>query len=650
MRLASIITAAAPLALHALPGVAQAAALERRQPGNGLPGSYVFRGDGRYPAEIRVDGGLRPQGGDYHNDDEAFSTARHFYAGPNGCGLDDFDTPGFVFRTAYVSLAHELEVAETYGDWLYEARATPNILDEGYPESEVFALGGIHWRQIRRYRQLRDLRGNATPNSGWIDNPEYDAATYNNPQLAPLCYVTTDVPHELQGWDEDDDGVSDTSEADDDRFQAAMEFMDNLEMDALVGDFPFEWRRYDTPANPAAVPGRPLEMQPPAVDAGEDEGEPPGVRVGVRVRAAQLTVQRPGMHLLAHYLSMGPVLLDQMFPRAHEVVEELARDVQRQGACALPHFYSTRALGPRGGMFSPHDHGRHHGPPPGALADASPAPAKDGHGCCRAAANLRKALISGPGMLYNACTHFDALEFYIRLGNWDYQGTWDSLIADFGNGSKHTIVSSPDPGFEAWQRIDLQQTFGEATVPVARLQSIGIIQMHDATFGNDRWFLRSIQLEGRCAGSLTRRALYKFNNINDSPDASNAAWGKGETVWSGKIEPRDDWRTPILCDAFSKLQVDFTMSNAVDAGTWDDLYLRFGSEDPDRDVLIAEKPSHGDSFSREVSLRRVFGKSPVPVREIRYFNVHSHAHMPGWDADWWKMGGESEPNGATRRR
>lgn len=231
---------------------------------------FVYRGDGRSPREIRDTGGFRPQGDGWENSDSSFDLDRHYTAGPNGCGLDEFDEPGFVFRTAYVSTALEQPTAESYGQWLYEVRATPNILDNDFNEGEVLALGGIHWRQVRRYTRMRDTTENRVDETRWIDNPDYDAETYERGPNASRCRVSTTFPGVLAGnsgsSDSDSDSDDESGESNPRRlFNAADIYMDRTPgMFELYGEFPPNFRQY---APLDSIPGPDHPAPPEAADA-----------------------------------------------------------------------------------------------------------------------------------------------------------------------------------------------------------------------------------------------------------------------------------------------------------------------------------------------------------------------------------------------
>lgn len=247
--------------------------LDRRRPNpdNG----FVYRADGRSPQEIRNSGGFQPQGPDWHNYEDALSINRHYDAGPNGCGLDDSDTPGFVFRTAYVSVARTTATALRYGSWIYEIRATPNMLGaDGFAEDEVFALGGVQWRQIRRFAPVRDPGSDGrVEESAWVNNADYDLELYERSRNAADCRITeeddTRFPRALIGGtdpysDSDSDDESNEVDGYDRRRQAAIGFFDDLAMFALVGDFPPVFAQ---PAPRTDVPG--AEGNAIHVDRGE---------------------------------------------------------------------------------------------------------------------------------------------------------------------------------------------------------------------------------------------------------------------------------------------------------------------------------------------------------------------------------------------
>ncbi|KAM3503243.1 hypothetical protein MY10362_004324 [Beauveria mimosiformis] len=287
---------------------------------------YVYRGDNRAPSEIRGTGGFRPQGDDWQDHDECFDLNRHYEAGPGGCGLDEWRPDGYVFRTAYVSVALQRPTSETYGYWLYEMRRMPSILDNNDAEGEVMALGGIPWRAVRRYARMSGNPGddNRVDESMWINNPDYNEALYETGPSARFGQVNDVFPGALnhradEPMSEDSDSDSnsiDSNETWDDepstsnasrrRFNAADIYMDQ-EPGAydLYGPFPPEWTQY---APNDAVPGPDAAL-------------------------LQLRMDDHVGGLLNHYVDMGAQALDQLFPDGDQVIRELFQ-AQPPAACS----------------------------------------------------------------------------------------------------------------------------------------------------------------------------------------------------------------------------------------------------------------------------------------------------------------------------
>ncbi|RDA89834.1 putative heat-labile enterotoxin [Ophiocordyceps camponoti-saundersi (nom. inval.)] len=196
-----IILSTAPLWLSWL-GAGGAVHVRQQPAPSDAVGEFVYRRDYRGPNVIKQAGGFRPQGADWELDEEAFSIDHHYRAGPNGCELDGDDDATSSFRTAYVSVSRGLVTSASYGRWVYEIRATPNILDdqwpESYPDGEVFALGGIPWPQVKRYARIKYPNASRPiDESDWKLNPGYDRWLYERPTYAPAYKVSTDFPRAL---------------------------------------------------------------------------------------------------------------------------------------------------------------------------------------------------------------------------------------------------------------------------------------------------------------------------------------------------------------------------------------------------------------------------------------------------------------------
>ncbi|RCI11098.1 putative heat-labile enterotoxin [Ophiocordyceps polyrhachis-furcata BCC 54312] len=208
-------------------------------------GEFVYRRDYRGPAVIKQAGGFRPQGSDWELDEEAFSIDHHYRAGPHGCELDDAGDAPSSFRTAYVSASRKLATGAGHGGWVYEIRATPNILDdrwqESYPDGKVFALGGIHWHQVKRY--ARRKAAEPVDEVVWMRNPDYRQWLYERPDYAATYRVSTEFPRALSLGEvgDEQDGLMQRP-----LFLTAQRYVADEAAD-LVGDFPFSYEEKQMP-------------------------------------------------------------------------------------------------------------------------------------------------------------------------------------------------------------------------------------------------------------------------------------------------------------------------------------------------------------------------------------------------------------------
>ncbi|RDA83063.1 putative heat-labile enterotoxin, partial [Ophiocordyceps camponoti-leonardi (nom. inval.)] len=242
-----ILLSAAPLWLS-VSGADEAAIVDEVPTSHDIAGEFVYRRDYRAPEVIKQAGGFKPQGTDWELDEDAFSIDHHYRAGPQGCELDDGGDGSSSFRTAYVSASRELTTGAGYGGWLYEIRATPNILDdqwpESYPDGKVFALGGIPWRQVKRYARIGS--GNAAnPIDGidWMPNPHYEVWLFERLKYETRYRVSTEFPRALSMGEvgDEQDGLLHRP-----MFLTAQRFVEDEASD-LVGSFPLYYGDDRTP-------------------------------------------------------------------------------------------------------------------------------------------------------------------------------------------------------------------------------------------------------------------------------------------------------------------------------------------------------------------------------------------------------------------
>ncbi|KAK8912853.1 hypothetical protein VCV18_012195 [Metarhizium anisopliae] len=480
------------------------------------PGGFVYRGDSRSPQEIRATGGFRPQGDGWENYDSSFDLTRHYTAGPNGCGLDDFDEPGFVFRTAYVSAAQQRGTAENYGQWLYEIRATPNILDNEDAESEVMALAGLHWRQVRRYTRMRDTDDNRVDESSWIDNPEYDAQLYERGEHAHLCRVSTDFPRVFAA---ESDSDSSGSESDSDSsgeagaqrrlFNAADRWMDGTDgIYELYGEFPPIWREY---APREDIPGPDRPAPPEAEDA----------QIGA---------------LIQNYVDMGAQELERLFPGANQAVQELFNiEPVALGCPSLSGFGSkVRRLDQRA--------------------------KQDGNGPQLERPGGEATLVEP-----SAC-NLEYIDVDFLLADERWAGTDHQLdLVLHGKFAKSAsepirLGSDVDRGWHHTQSINLKEEFNAETISFKSIKGLELWS------GKDELWVQGLRLRARCAVSKHYMSVDKFSGLDAKMSAKE--WN---TIWSGEIKP-EDWGT-TRCDKIDRLELEIQLRDKAWAGTDDALDL-----------------------------------------------------------------------------
>ncbi|KAK2598144.1 hypothetical protein QQS21_005695 [Conoideocrella luteorostrata] len=301
----------------------------------GKKGQYVYRGDGRSPRQIRESGGFQPQGDHWEEDEQAFNIDRHYHAGPRICHEEGF-------RTAYVSMAEERETAEVYGTWLYEIRATPNILSDNLAKSEVVALGGAHWTQIRRWTRIRDTDDNRVDESAWVTNPEYGTKKFENPEHARFYRVSTEFPEGLRDGippdlSSDSEPGSDSEDSDQEnnrrprrRLYAAVDrWMDQTAgVFETYGGFPPEFKQNTTPRDD--VPGSP---KPSTSSAGHDVPGPSRPSTSSPANSDSDSEEESDVvRSLFHFLHQSAETQNQIFPNNPQIVSA-ARNQLDEGAC-----------------------------------------------------------------------------------------------------------------------------------------------------------------------------------------------------------------------------------------------------------------------------------------------------------------------------
>ncbi|KAM3427435.1 hypothetical protein NHJ13734_008980 [Beauveria thailandica] len=541
---------------------------------------YVYRGDGRAPSELRDTGGFRPQGDDWQDHDECFDLNRHYEAGPGGCGLDEWRPQGYVFRTAYVSVALQRPTAETYGYWLYEMRRMPSILDNDDNEDEVMALGGMPWRAVRRYVRMSGHPGddNRVDESMWINNPDYDEALYETGPNARYCRVNDVFPRALNeradepmSQDSDSDSDSDSNSVDSNetwedepstsnasrrRFNAADIYMDQTPgAFELYGPFPPVWTQY--PPNDA-VPGPDAALLQTRND---NHGK------------SKETFTTGDGEVLNHYADMGAQALDPIFPDGDRIMRELY-EAQPPAAC-------SSFLG-----FGSHKRSKARR-------------ATDNSGCCKALSTFRQKTKDNHGVtvvdicdnspLNPPCTTVKAPRNKCVAVPDEYKGKVSAVKTDAAD---HICKFYTEP--------DCKGKHFEAASHAANLRE--------------------------SQGGV-------FNDRVASLRCDKLRLPKAPETW--------EWRSTShhrLCDRLDKLAIDFQLENNYGSGTYDRIKLNFlgASQKPH---VIVEGPSPGYKVSQDIDMVDIFGQETVGLDQIKGIELLDRMTDHWFGGDPWDLFG-----------
>ncbi|KAK8931632.1 hypothetical protein VCV18_000157 [Metarhizium anisopliae] len=200
------------------------------------------------------------------------------------------------------------------------------MINPGLAESEVLALGGVHWRQIRRFGLMSTAEGGRVAQIQWIDNPEYDRDLYENSEYAARCVVDNDVPPDLDDdWSEDEMDSLDVTREDTDsdesdgegndlypRYRSAATHVSGPAMQALFGRFPPTFTQY-----------------PPRDDIPGPSG------VGAAASSEEDVIRDAVMRDLERFADLTPEQIRQLYPDYDEMLQELLDNLDRD-TCSPP--------------------------------------------------------------------------------------------------------------------------------------------------------------------------------------------------------------------------------------------------------------------------------------------------------------------------
>ncbi|KAK2609001.1 hypothetical protein QQS21_002481 [Conoideocrella luteorostrata] len=651
MRWVAIFATAAPLWLSWLNNATasplqEATLLDRRNKPDNRQVPYVYRGDSRSPQEIRSAGGFKPYGDKWENDDFAYDMHRHYVAGPEGHGLD-LDDPNDsldgVYRSAYVSVAKDESVAEDYGNktgtgWIYEIVPTENILDDMWAQSECVAMGGIIWKQIRRYRRN-------VPGAPWQNNPDFDHSLFENQQHASHYRVTPvnpayrnydeSFPDALRGVDkggsDSESGSDSDSDSDSDsngppsqkpkrnRLQPKAErWMDTKDdLAALIGYFPPTLTPNTTP-NPD-VPG-PVEPQQPQSSA---------------AAASDLTAE------LQHYNNLGEAGVRELLPEPED--RDLLQELFTAGVLAGCSSWINRPKPQKLKRLS------------SRAAPASGGKVKvDEKRCAQVYFKLRSALhktsVKGSkspkaSATEPRCKELKNLKLFFALSDDFFSGTNDELAAVLeGPAGKVRVeigTEANKTGFSKTYDVDMKG-FGSDTIKTDGINKITLTAKGPwfTVLRNDKWKVKDLSLHASCAEPDFKATDGKYISLNtwyQHPDSSWVIPFKGhseQAVTELKVEAKD-WAMEPICAEIKELTYRFKIESGINAGANDRLSFKLGDGKP---VPLGENLDAGFEKSDKIDLKDIFGKDRIDVRNLTKVEILDEKGSK-WIRDEWDFEG-----------
>ncbi|KAH0592457.1 hypothetical protein MHUMG1_09844 [Metarhizium humberi] len=534
------------------------------------PGGFVWRGDRRSPREIRATGGFRPQGDGWENYDSSFDLTRHYTAGPNGCGLDDFDEPGFVFRTATDFprvLAAESDPdssgSESDSDSSGEAGAQRrlfNAADIWMDQTDgIFELFGEFPPTWREYDPREDIPGPDHPAT-----PEAEDA-----QIGALLQNYIDM------------GAQELERLFPGANQAVQELF-NIEPVALgcpsLSGFGSKVRRLDQRANKGG--------DGPQVERPEETLVEPSacnleyIDVDFLLADERWAGTDHQLDLVLHgkfaKSASEPIRLGSDVDRGWHHIQHI--NLKEEFNAETISFKSIKGLE----LWSGKDE----------LWVQDKFAGLDEKMSAKEWNTIWSGEIKPEDWGTTRCEQIDRLELEIQLRDKAWAGTDDALdliiLGEFIGKTSHTIH------------------MGASDITGLELRSAA----------GDQIKLQSIKVTAKCADSPTEALIdHKWESISQWVKAEKESYG---TIWHGAIEAKDwSWRPP--CYEFDELKVAFHLVDAAWAGTDGLIQVKFDFDGPK--TTLADNPNRDHRATIDINLDTVFGKKVISVDQVKLIDI-----------------------------
>ncbi|RDA83926.1 hypothetical protein CP532_3646 [Ophiocordyceps camponoti-leonardi (nom. inval.)] len=632
--------------------------------------TIVYRWDSRPPQQIRADGGWRPPYEDYEDNRRAFYVYHH--------NLGELDDEGFPredrWRTAYVTAhANMTEATADSQGWLYRIHASENmIMPDDANTSRVYALGGIHWAQVRSYRPMNSTRF-------ILNRRDHNYERYAQDSVTVVPSTDSPFLREPATWDRS--WASDYAHA----------LLSKLRLGARLGYhglFPLSFERFSNDSPPQSSTSH------TGSDVPENQPGPSGVRTsrprGGRRKGAgtcrkEATKKKapkkktPSKKKAAKEAAEGDSVLNEhsysSSPREdcspeeccdtgqeredHEWIDSYIDSVVQRGRSRLEEPHGANDEAGQAEQFDDDEPAEDEGRPrkkqkpnedtttlsyetttPNPLEqlpDTSNLTVDDidwralaamvvlcenAFGGSRTKRSVpefysKKTCDDASNKIrkLDSCERVSGLQVGFTLSNDDWSGTSSeiSLVFDGPQGPvRIPIADGPSRGFKTWK------SFGIGDSGVSQLQDIKNIRIECKEKNSFPWFsqawqLQDLELRARCVETSDLMVMEKYKPLNkwfESPDKKITTW---QDVGNLPVTTRD-WKMKPPCNYLSSLFVNFTVGDRNWAGT--DSSIAFSVNSMSKPIILAKEPTRGTFVSKEIKLEDYFGAEVLQVRDL----------------------------------
>ncbi|KAM4063849.1 protein-tyrosine phosphatase [Hirsutella rhossiliensis] len=492
------------------------------------------------------------------------------------------------------------------------------MIDPGLAESEVLALGGVQWRQIRRYALMNTVEGGRVNELQWQDNPEYDRELYENSEYAASCVVDNEVPLDLDDeWSEDGMDSLDTTREDTDeyeydgagnerypRYRSAATHMSGRTMEALVGRFPPTFTQYGSGAAASSEEDvirdevmRDLERY---VDltAEQIQQQYPDYAQNLQDLLDHLDrdtcspPKRPRMLLRARAEQPKNTCCQSLSKIRRLVVEQKRKSRKTDKAAGVSPDELKRL---EEGQFDGFDGLRctailtavlasytTKGKPSGSLGrrNDEQVPMAD---CQRARDIVLRQKIPEP------CRKVKNIEFDLALSSDYWSGTYDKVAGTIeGPAGKADFffAEAPARGTQKTISVDMKKSFGSDEIDINGIDKITLTAQGvfwTLKVGrNDKFQVQDIKIRAQCSDPSFKTRNDKFIGVN-------------------------------AC-VIKDLRYDFKVANVIGGGTYDKIHLTLGEG---KQIELGSNVAAGYTKEDAINLKEAFGKDTVDVRDIK---------------------------------